>query len=775
VNTFTAPFAFDDGYSIVDNPIVKDLGNFTSSLSGYHYNPRRYIGYLTFALNYRFGGLEVTGYHEVNLLIHILNAILVYFFVVLTFRTPFFSCQLSAISYQQSPGRSKKSVVSSDDSTTRQLDFSPSRFTFHDSRVVGDSRFTIHHSQFIALFSALLFVVHPVQTQAVTYIVQRFTSLVTMFYLLAVVMYIKGRLTTQSAESKAQSDQQSARSKKSVVSGEQPSSSQVVEGSSNDSTTQQLNFSPSRSMFSVVFYLLSLIFAVLAMKTKEIAFTLPIMILLYEFTFFRSSLKKKLLFLIPVLLTLVIIPLSMMHVDKPLGEVLSDLSEQSRVQTGISRGDYLLTEMRVIVTYLRLIFLPVNQSLDYDYPTYHSFFAPPVFFSFLLLSTLFGTAVYLLYKSQKAISAQLSALSYHNSPQPPLKLRGECPESFREGVTFITHDSRFTFYRLIAFGIFWFFIALSVESSVIPIVDVIFEHRVYLPSVGAFVALTAAAYAAAIKAAKRWPQTEKGIILLALIIVAVLSGAAFARNMVWRDRLTLWDDVVRKAPGNARAFNNRGSAFNDIGQFDRAIEDFNKAIALKPSYFLAYLNRGSAFGNKSRLDRAIEDFGKAIALEPSAVAYYLRGIIFELEGRTDKAIGDYEQAIALHPAYLEAYIRAGVLYGKSGAFDKAIDQFNRAVAINPNYSLAYVNRGFAYSLMGRYADALRDLDKAIELDRSPAGTYVSRGRVYLKMGDKEHAVSDFRKACDLGEQEGCKAWENAQLPTAIQGQTGKPR
>ncbi len=130
------------------------------------------------------------------------------------------------------------------------------------------------------------------------------------------------------------------------------------------------------------------------MKTKEIAFTLPIMILLYEFIFFKSTLKRKLVFLVPVLLTLVIVPMSMLHIDKPLGEVLSDLSEKSRLQTDMSRGDYLMTEMRVIVTYIRLIFLPVNQNLDYDYPIYRSFFSPPVFLSFLfLVSTLWDCGV----------------------------------------------------------------------------------------------------------------------------------------------------------------------------------------------------------------------------------------------------------------------------------------------------------------------------------------------------------------------------------------------
>ncbi|HXW69470.1 MAG TPA: hypothetical protein VEJ88_07650, partial [Dissulfurispiraceae bacterium] len=152
-NTFHVSFQFDDYYQLIGNPVIRSLDNFFSSSVGYDYNPRRFIGYLSFALNYHFGGLDVTGYHIVNLAIHIANSILVYFLVLLTFRTPYFT------SYD-------------------------SRFTSHISRPLSDSR------PLIAFFSALLFAVHPVQTQAVTYIVQRFASLAAMFYLMSVVFYI---------------------------------------------------------------------------------------------------------------------------------------------------------------------------------------------------------------------------------------------------------------------------------------------------------------------------------------------------------------------------------------------------------------------------------------------------------------------------------------------------------------------------------------------------------------------------------------------------------
>ena len=145
-NSFHAPFVFDDQTSITENPIIKNLGNFLSSLQGYHYNPRRFIGYLSFALNYHWGGLDVAGYHVVNFCIHLLNGTLVFLLCGLTFRTPFL------------------------------------RNSSQASKAGG-----------IALVAALLFTAHPVQTQAVTYIVQRFTSLASLFYLLSLIFYVQGR------------------------------------------------------------------------------------------------------------------------------------------------------------------------------------------------------------------------------------------------------------------------------------------------------------------------------------------------------------------------------------------------------------------------------------------------------------------------------------------------------------------------------------------------------------------------------------------------------
>ena len=129
-------------------------------------------------LNYQLHGLDVTGYHVVNLAIHITNAILVYCLIILTFKTPWFNVIASVA--KQSP----LNEIASAENRHR-----------NDSSV-------LFQPSLIAFFSALLFISHPIQTQAVTYLTQRFTSLATMFYLLSLVMYVKFR--TQSTEHRAQ-------------------------------------------------------------------------------------------------------------------------------------------------------------------------------------------------------------------------------------------------------------------------------------------------------------------------------------------------------------------------------------------------------------------------------------------------------------------------------------------------------------------------------------------------------------------------------------------
>jgi hypothetical protein len=283
VNTLDVPFQFDDGLNITENPYIKDLGYFTgeSSLESFSREGafwRRHLGYLSFALNYSVHGLDVRGYHVVNTAIHIVCTLLVYMLVLFVFR------------HGGMAGRG-----------------------------LEDDRASL-----AAFFAALIFAVHPVQTQSVTYIVQRLASMAAMFSLASLNLYAWGRTAKNGA---------------------------------------------GRWAMLVAAALM----AACAMKTKENAFVVPLLAVALETVFFSGPVtvffsgpvRKRAAYLLPVLLTLAIVPAMFVM---SVGVSVDGLEEATRVRAETGRTVYLMTQARVLVTYLRLFMFPVNQNLDYDYP-----------------------------------------------------------------------------------------------------------------------------------------------------------------------------------------------------------------------------------------------------------------------------------------------------------------------------------------------------------------------------------------------------------------------
>ncbi|MBI5409306.1 MAG: hypothetical protein HZA14_08070 [Nitrospirae bacterium] len=294
-NAFSSPFIFDDFYYILDNPAVKSFSQMWPPMDA------RYVTLLSFAINYAIGGESPFGYHLVNVVIHIGNAMLLYTLVITTFNAP----GLSTVS-RQTP------------------------------------------AHYIALAAAMLFLVHPVQTQAVTYISQRFASLATLFYLSALVLYVRWR---------------------------------------NSGNTRKTD------------YLLAVLLTIAAQKTKEIAFTLPVAIMLYEFSFYdEGDSRRRIRWLAPFLFAMLIVPLGFLApafgfggVDTDVGDAMRNL-KMDEFQT-LSSWTYLLTQFRVIMTYLRLLILPIDQRLYYDYPVFDTIFNLEVVASLAVIILLLGAAI----------------------------------------------------------------------------------------------------------------------------------------------------------------------------------------------------------------------------------------------------------------------------------------------------------------------------------------------------------------------------------------------
>lgn len=625
-NTFNGSFHFDDRVFIVDNYAIKTIANL---LSNWTFYPCRFITFLSLTLNYHFNGLHVFGYHLFNLAVHLLSACCVWWLVLLTLATP----------------------AMKQDKITR-------------------------HADLIALLAGLVFVSHPLQTEAVTYIWQRTASMAALFYLASLCFYIKSRLL------------QTKNSQK--------------------------------------FYVLSLITAVIAMFTKENTITLPLMILLYEFSFISRlsgdqrrgvPSERRLwrvrwgnprsgpddphtwLLLFPFLLTLLIIPLTILLTKAPqFVTILKFMHEQG----GTTPWEYLLTQFRVMATYIRLLILPINQNIDYDYHIAKGLFEPPILMSFIFLAGIFYAAIRL-----------------------------------------------YSQYRLVSFSIFWFFLTLVPESSVFPLKNIIFEHRLYLPMAGYSLLLVGGMYYLIGR------KAIKTMVMLLAIIICINSILTYQRNKVWKDDLVLWSDAVKKSPQKARAVNNRGFAYYLQGKLPQAVADYNKAIALDPQLADAYAGRGLCYADSGHFAQAIADYNKAVSIKPDlSEGFYNRGIAYLHHGDLALALTDFTKVITFKSNYTaKAYYARGADYAQGGNVSQAITDYSRSIALDPANADAYYNRGLIFAQQKNFADAILDFDKVLEINPNDADAYNNRGILDGMQGDLTQAIADFSRAIDINPQE----------------------
>ena len=536
-NSFDCTFHFDDIISIVKNDAIKDVSDINTIWNS---NSRRFIAYLSLAINHHFGALNVWGYHFFNLMIHLTTSLLVYWLMFITLKTP-----------------NVKNLI------------------------------PVKDQQWIALVVALIFVSHPLATQSVTYIIQRTASMVTLFYLFAITLYLKGRL--------------------------------------NQGSTS----------LSIGYFITALIAAIFALFTKENAFTIPLVILLVEISLFKRD-KIVVNFSKPriILGCIVFLSFLLLLFSRVSSSFFQTIPPSFGHTYTVTPWNYLLTQFSVIVKYIQLLCFPINLNFDYDYAISNSLMEPRTFLSLGFLLALVGVSIYL-FKKQK----------------------------------------------LISFGIMWFFITISIESSFIPLADLIFEHRTYLPSVGFFMILTVGIYQLV------WLKNKKIALGLIFLIIGTNSFATYQRNKVWKNEGTLWNDVIAKSPDKARPYLCRGNYYKNLKRNKEALSDFTKSISLNPAYIEPYNNKGTTLYN---------------------------------EGLLTEALSYLNYAIENSPDYTEAYINKGIVLATQKKYTTALENYNKAIEIEPNNADIYINRSLTYLNMGDKNKSCLDISTAIKLKHPEA-------------------------------------------------------
>ena len=568
---------------------------------------RRPVASLTFALNYYWGGHRVVGYHAMNVAIHVAVAFALYWFLFLAFRAP------------------------------------RARPLFEGMEA---------HA---ALGATLLWAMHPVQTQAVTYIVQRMTSLASLFYLLALAAYLKGR-TTEGARRWA-------------------------------------------------WWAAALGATAAALGSKEIAATLPLAVVLIEVCLIGGGMRRGLGTGLAWAAALAV-PIAGLAVlaaqHETGGSFWAQLTAHRSSTQWFTVEEHLLTEGRVIVHYLTLLLWPHPSRLtfDYSFSVSHGWLDPPAtLVAWVAIAGVLGWAV----------------TAGHRAP-------------------------------LAAFGILWFFLNLAIESSLIPL-DLAFEHRLYLPSMGA---AWLAAVAAATLVRRGGTRVRLRLAVACLLLVGIWTVWTIERNRVWATEFSLWSDTAAKAPANPRALTLLGVAYTDRGEPDKAFEAYQAAIRANPDFHDAHANLGSALIGRGDLDGALAAFTRARALDPKNAqdAYHL-GLIHQKLGQLDDARREYETSLRLAPDDAGTHNNLGAVHQAAGRWEAARAEYELARRLDPGLAQASYGLGQVHQHEGREEDAIRAFQEAIQANPTRLDAHLALAGIYLARGDKSAALEWFQVALRL--------------------------
>lgn len=622
--TFSVPFVFDDVHAIVQNIRIREWSPELLMTD-------RPLVELSLALNYALDGLNPAGYHVVNLLLHLLCGLLLYDIARRTFR-------LTGV------------LAGREDAA--------------------------------ACFAALVFVVHPLQTESVTYVISRSELLMALCYLGVLELVLLAEVH------------------------------------------------PSRR---AVLWVLAIAVAAFGMTAKPIMVTLPFTVWWLARWVLAPPTRPRIAFAetpdvvevprrwplhLGVLATLVVLAVLFAEGRHPGAGFDIDLDPL----------DYFRTQLGVTWHYFRLFLWPSGQVLDYDWP----------------LAMRWDTATVLVPAFGWVLV--LAALAW-------LARRGRRAATFWLGFAIV---------------------ALLPSSSLIPIADVAFEHRMYL-TVGALAVLVTLAGGT---------LAPRIAAVLGAVVVVAFAAAAIARNEVWRDPVTLWTDNLAKTPAKQRVYRNLEEAYQRrgdetgmrrvvmteietlrrlhrddprnvevltglanglarIGRTEEALAAVRDAVRLDPRDAVARAAHGALLMQLGRPEEAIAPLEMAEALIEGKMGWIERdtrriiqgnlGWAYAAIGRTDDAIRVLRTAAA--DDNVSAMNNLGSVLGRVGDWEEAQQVLERAHRFDPNDPNVQSNLGWVYANVGRLEDAARLLEQAILTQPNEPSAHGNLGWVRLRAGD----------------------------------------
>lgn len=586
--SLSGPFIFDDLASIPDNPTIRALWPLGPVLTpptdnGATVGGRPLLN-LTFALNHAISGTAVWSYHLANLAIHI-TAGLVLFGVL-----------------RRALARVPRTAAAADET---------------------------------ALLAALLWTLHPLQTESVSYIVQRAESLCGLWILVSVLGFLRA----------------------------------------------------SESPRPLGWQIVSVVAALLGVATKEVAAVTPVLVLLLDRTLvsgsFAGALRARAGYYAALVASWVLLA--------ALIASTSGRGGTAGLGLDVTPWGYLWSQTLALTRYLALTLWPFPLAIDHG---------GTLDFSGLIAAA--GCALIVVGLAAATVWALARA--------PRLGLVGA-----------------------------WFFVTLAPSSSIVPLLDTMFEHRMYLALAAPALLLVWGA------------RTLVGAHVRPVLAVAILAlaGVSAARNTLYRSDVALWIDNTLRTPGNPRAHFQLAGALLARNRVADAITSYERAVALKPGYVEARHNLGSALLQSGRVMDAIVTLEATLRLRPLAGTHFLIATAQAQLGRTDAALAAYDAALALQPSFVDALNNRGNLRQQKGDPTSALADYEAALRHNPAHVDARLNAAVALLSLHRPAEALAHCEAAVRQRPDYGAAHWKFGDTLLALNRPGPAAERYQAAVRL--------------------------
>jgi len=621
-NSFQAEWHMDDRPNIVNNRDLHIQNLMPESIWQTFFanqgreEPKlfRPLACFTFAVNWYIGQDDTFGYHVVNLGFHIATAIALYILLI----------RLLSLVYM--PGEHKKTHVYS-----------------------------------IALFAAVLWAVHPIQTQAVTYIVQRMAVMAAFFYVLSVLYYVKARTA--------------------------------------DSIKQKW-----------IFALLCVLWFLCAMGSKENAIMVPFSLVLVEWIFFQKGRTDFLRWpatwcTFAGLAIVAIISVLVLTGGAPLDTMRGWYGSRP-----FSFEERLLSQPRVVLTYLSQIFYPLPErfSIAHDVTLSKSVFFP--WTTLPAIATIFAM-----------ISGALFLVKRH---------------------------------PLLSFAILFFFLNHVIESSILPL-EIVFEHRNYLPTMFLFLPIAAGLISLLLKL-KQDNRLVHGIMSVAIVFMLISVGiSTYSRNEAWATGITLWSDAAQKAPSSVRPIVTLGIklAWQDSpsqSDYKYALSLFRRALnlpeAARKTEKVEILNNiASTYFHMGEYDKAIATYLEALEIDPSFLKNR-SGVLgpLILSGNFEDALYHAEHLIDRRPQNPDYLSRMGFIHLWMGNADEALPFFQKALAYGPNRPSLLLNIGVTLTRLESFENGRWLLHQSAKRSQGELVPLLALIENRVRAGDHETAAAYAR-------------------------------